>query len=339
MLNDMSLFLLLGPEEGEKGLYIQKLVKKIGKAAGEKPEIQRYYFFEAKLPDLISKLLTGSLFSQYIIMILSGVEQVKKQQDLNILVDYLKNPNRKTTLILVSESIGEVSRKISDAIPASNRVIFWELNESQKRNWLFTFFKQRQFKIEPDVLNYLLEAVENNTKDLRTECQKLVTYYKPGSMITLDDIESLVFHSREENPFTLFERFASRDFVAALETLDKILLAGEVTYAALLSGLLYQIRNLMAFKQLSLENFSRSELFARLNIRFKKSQKLFLEADKNYSYADVNGVLILALETEKKLRSERAEIHKALLKIFLYQSIMRGGRTPSVDKTGWYGGG
>jgi len=65
MSKNDSLYLLLGPEEGEKDAFVQRLIDRISKTIGQAPEIHRFYSFDSDVPEVLSALRNGALFSPY----------------------------------------------------------------------------------------------------------------------------------------------------------------------------------------------------------------------------------------------------------------------------------
>jgi len=122
-------------------------------------------------------------------------------------------------------------------------------------------------EVDRETIEFILEMVENNTHDLDLECGRLADYFAAEGHLGLEQVQTYLYHSREENVFTLFERLAERDFSGCQEVLDKIPLAREAEPIALLGGLLWQVRKLHALHRLVGENYSPEEALARLAVR------------------------------------------------------------------------
>lgn len=331
-----NIFLLLGPEEGEKLNFIKNLVKQKQAELGEKPEIYRYYPFETNILDVVTILSSGSLFSQYKFVILYNIESVKKVAELNLLIDYCKSPADDATLILTSDQPGLSSKRLSNCFSGKQKVVFWELNEAQKKGWVINYFKRRNLTLTAGSVNFLLELVENNTKDLKKECNKLSGFFSPGVEIREEDIEQYVYHSKQENVFTLFDKIAARNFPLALEILEKMVLSGEGNAIAIISGLLWQFRKVLSLKVMQERHYQSTESFKALRIMSKKSQRIYSLAGRNYSKKELKAILVLMGEYNVKFRSFRQDMHNLLLQLFLYQIIVKGGHQLHPEKTKLY---
>jgi DNA polymerase-3 subunit delta len=328
-------YLLLGPEEGEKRQFIKNYIQQVGEKFGEKPEILKFYTFESNMVDIVSILQNESLFSKHTVCILFDVETIKSGEELKILVDYLEHPSKTATLFLLSAQIGQINKKIVDKIPAGNKQIFWELAEARKQSWVHSFFRQHKIRIEPSALTFLLEMVENNTHDLRSICNRLALFFGPDTVINNEDLEKYVYHSKEENVFTLFERIAQRDFPASIEILHKIILSGESDGIRLVSGLLWQLRKLLEYKRLIKRNFHPGEISRTLRLS-KKNQHIYSLAHKNYTQQEIGSVLVLISEFDVGFRSMKSDLHTILLQLLIYYIVKRGGSRKKGEEILFY---
>ncbi|MBN2532059.1 MAG: DNA polymerase III subunit delta [Spirochaetales bacterium] len=320
-----NIYLLLGPEEGEKRQFIKNHIIKISEKIGEKPEILKFYAFESNMIDIVSILQNESLFSKYTVLVLYNVEEIKGMEELKILQEYLEHPSQTATLFLLSDNTSLAGKKIPEKIPEENKRIFWELTETRKQSWIHGFFRQQNIKIEQPALEFLLEMVENNTHNLKSICMRLALFFGQDSVIRDEDLEKYVYHSKEENVFTLFERIAGRDFPASMEILHKILLSGESDGIMLVNGLLWQIRKLLDFKRLIKRNFHKEEIYRKLKIWSKKNQYIYSSAHKNYTLDEVISVVVLISDLDTGLRRMKADLHTVLLQLLIYYIIKRGG--------------
>jgi DNA polymerase-3 subunit delta len=336
MTESDKVFLLQGPEEGEKAAYVDRIIEKIRSKTGEQPEVLRHYGFEANLVDIVALLANGSLFSRHTVVILNNVEEIKKVEDINIIADYLSNPADDATLVLTTHTVNQMNKKITAKIPAKCAVIFWEMFENQRKGWLVNFFKNEGIRIEGDALDFFLEMVANNSRDVKQECGKLVLLFGQGGTITLQDLEKYLYHSREENVFTLFEHVAIRDFGASLEVLEKMLLSGDYDGVAVLGGLLFQVKRLFQIKLLSEKSYRIDEICAKLGIVSKRNQKTYLDAHRNYTFGELKSMLVLFAEFDVRVRSYRTDLHRLLLQMLLYYIIAKDGRIPQPAKVFGY---
>ena len=322
-----GIWLLLGPEAGEKSAFIDGLVKSLSKSLGEPPEVHRFYAFEARMAELVRSLRNQSLFARHRLVILDEADRVKRSEEVAALVEYLKNPADEATLVLQSaENPREMDRKIVAAVAKDNQKIFWEMFDNQKKGWVINFFKQKRIEVAPAAVDHLLDMVENNTRDMRVECDRLALFFGPGATIDLESVERYIYHSKEENVFTLFESVCGRDLGQAEEILEKILLSREAEATQLVSGLLWQFRNLARLKRLLADNYEMAEACAKLRITSRKNQKTYQDGSRNYTAADLEAVILCLAAFEERLRSFKADLHPLLLRLAIYYIVQRAGQ-------------
>jgi len=328
-------YLLLGPEEGEKSAFVQKVRSALSKRIGEEPETHRFYAGETPAVDVIRCLRNLSLFSRHRLVIVSNAEELKRAEEVNALVEYLAAPAEDATLLLLSTGFsGDIDRKIAGdqrrktpgAVPFDAQKIFWELFDNQKQGWVTAFFRQRKIGIDPDAVEYLLDMVENNTRDMRVECDRLALFFGPGSTLTLDNVEHYVYHSKEENVFTLFDRICERELPAAEETLDRILLAREAEATQLAAGLLMQFRRLSGYKRMLAANYESAEAFQKLRIFSKKNQKTYAEGSRRFTGDDLELIVRLLVQFDERFRSVKADLHELLLRLLVYYIVAKAGK-------------
>ncbi len=326
MSKEDSLYLLLGPEEGEKDSFVAKLIDRICKDIGQSPEIHRFYAFDSDVSEVLAALRNGALFSPYRVVLLKNIELLSGKRDFDQLAEYCSHPAPQTSFLMISDQIGRVDKRFDRMVPKKNKIIFWELFENQKRGWILSFFKKRNITINPQAAAFLLQMVENNTKELRDTCDKLALYFGEGSSIEYADVETILYHSKDENVFTLFEKIAGRDFPASLEVLNKLQSSREGDAVQLLAGILGQFRKLMALKRLQHRRYSLEESFNRLKIRSKKVQKIYAEGSRQYNLEELRTILLLIACFDVRVRSLKSPLQSCLMQLFLYYSIVKGGR-------------
>ncbi len=330
MSKDRSVFLLLGPEAGQKDRFVDGLKKELAKSAGGEPEVHRFYPFDTKVADILAVLRNGSLFSGRRLAIVSCLEELTGREELKLLADYCARPAPDATLLLLSDAsvLPRSFEKLEKAIPAENRKVFWEMFDSQKTGWIAQFFLKKEIAIEAEASALLLELVENNTRQMEIICEQLARFFGPGARIGPQDIERTLSHSKEENVFTLFDRLVLRDLGSSLEVLQKILLSRseESNPVQLLGGLLFQFRRLKALRLLLEQGYPWEEACTRLRIRGKRVQRTYQEGARRYSLRELEDIVLLIGDFDLRLRSARASLEAFLLKMLLYYVVMRGGR-------------
>jgi len=322
-----GVYLLLGPEAGEKREFVDSIRAAIEKRTGEKPEETRFYPFETSTHEALAYIQNGSLFSAHRLVTIDSAEQLKTKDDIEPILSYCRNPSEEATLILLSDQT-QVDKRLSAAVPQEHRKIFWEMFDNQKLGWVVSYLRRAGCSISADGAGLLLELVENNTQELRLECDRLALFFGRDHEIQVEDIENFIYHSKEENVFTLFAQVAAADLSSSLEILQKIMLGNDGYPVAIMAGLTWQFRRLLALKLLLEERYALQDAFQRANIRGKRTQKDYEAADRNYSRDSLERILVLASRYDAQFRRTGSNLHPLLMQLFLYSVIVRKGAEP-----------
>ena len=317
---EKQLHMLLGPEKGQKDQYLENLKKSLKKQYGEDPEYHRFYPFDTDISQILSILRNGSLFSASKLAVILNSEEVKKAADIKMLGEFCKNMPDDVTLVFLSDSVS-VDKRLSALVPASERKIFWEMFDNQKKGWVQKYFSDQGLKIEAKAVNMLLEMVENNTADMKEACQKLAFYFSIGDVIREEDIDNFVYHSKEENVFTLFEKMLLKDLSGALEVFSKITLSGDTDLVYLLSGLMRQIRRLLKVKTAVAEGETIQSAFQFYDVRGKKNQKVTGDGLRKFGLGELELLQRRTEELDRSMRELKKDMQVISFQLFLVRAL------------------
>ena len=331
MHNPEHVYLFLGPEIGQKTDEILKIQKTFQTQAGVNPELHKFYPYDTSISEVISLMKNGSLFSNYKFVTFMNIEELKKD-DIAELIEYIKSPGAECTLFLVTDK-NSVDKKITSAIPKKSVRIFWELFENQKKSWISGFFKKEHITITNDAIDMILEMVENNTNDMRNACSKLSIFFGENTRIEEEDIENFIYHSKEENVFTLFKKIALADFSSSVEILHKIALSGEGSPVQLISGLQWQFRKLLTLSQFFSKQYSREEALSKAQIRGKRNQQTYIDGLRNYSTLELQKIIVLIAKYDIMARELNKDNHLILMELFIYYCVTKKGSLPENYRT------
>jgi DNA polymerase-3 subunit delta len=321
-------WLLAGPEEGKKDEKLSAISAAIEAKNGEPPERHRFHAFETRMTDVVMALSNRSLFARHRLVLVEDAEQVRGKAEVEALAAWLAAPADDATLVLRTSAYpAEVDRAITARIPKTAQVIFWEMFESDKRGWIVNFFRQRKVALEPGVVDHILDMVTNNTRELGAECERLALYVGPGAVLDMERAEQYLYHTREENAFTLFDQLAARDHVGGQEVLSRILLSAESDPQQVASALLWQFGRLVRYRRLvDREHYNPEEAIGALQIRGKRNQATVQKAAKAYSAAEIDGIVTMLAELDARFRAGRTDLHPLMLQMAIHYITRSGGR-------------
>ncbi len=339
--NVVPLWLYAGPEIGNKNDEIKKLQSQAKKQLGDIDE-DVFYANETSISEILSLLQNGSLFSQGRLVILRSAEVIKKKEDIAILADWAKACEKKSAsentswLIMTSDELS-VDKKLENIVPKENKKVFWEMFENQKSDWLKNWFSKEGFSIDADAIDTILDLVENNTETLRSECSRFPLCFDKGHRISVDDVDTVLSHNREESPFTLFASMCDRDkspeerLSASLLILQHIRNSKESSYVQLIAALSHCFRRLKVWHLLHEENSYPSDFDLKIKgFASKKMQQQYSAASKLWSKKETVLCLSMLSQTDMKIRTTGNMIEEITLQELLYSLVLKKGRELQV---------
>lgn len=331
----IPIYLYTGPETGERDAAVQTVKDSLKKKYGN---IEQYSFYASETPveEFMAVLQNESLFSPSVCVTVKNADSIKKKDDVDTLISWIESsPPETNVLILISDEIS-IDSKIEKAVPASNKKIFWEMFEDRKIPWIKSFCANNGYRISTEAAETLLELAENNTGALANECSRFFVCFPKDHEITVDDVESIVSHNREENAFSLFDCMASpQDTPAArlensLEVLQKIRLSKENSSVMIIAGLTSCFRKLCVWHKLSSAGTS-DDFNLKINgFSGKKIRTQYLRASKTWSVGQTAAILALLASADVGIRSGGNRFEDIILQKLIYEICIKKGATSAV---------
>lgn len=312
------IYLLLGPEVGQKSDFIRQLYKEIYSLD---PNVEQYKFYpyDSQMSEIIGIIQTPSLFQTKRFLHLASVEDFDVGQ-MDRLIQALASLCHDVWVVMSSNQTqaAKVHRKLETVVPEKNKRIFWEMFESRKHEWIHTFFQREGMKISAEAVDRLLSLVENNTQELGVACEALAGYFGDKLAISEEDVNLFIVHSREESVYSLFSYVVQSDLNSACASLTSLALSSEGVGVQTLSRLVWQFRKLMRFKEL-LDSGMAIELAARQVMILGKNQiELYKRAAQKFSLPRLQEILVYFVEYDTLLRSNYPKnIQKSIVESFV----------------------
>ncbi len=326
MTNPEPAYLLLGPEVGKKNDFIHTLREALTRKSNGNPEEYHFWPFESESSEIIALLKNGSLFGGHKLVRISQAEALSAA-DRKAFTDYLRQPSPDTVLVFSSEEnkLNRSFMSFEAAFKKEQKKIFWELFENEKKGWITGYFRDAGRSIEPEAVDLILEMVENNTIAMRRECESLLLLTEGRSYVETDDIEEFLFHSREENVFSLFGKITEGRLTSALEALQKILDSGEGSSVQITGGLLWQFQKLLDLRVLTDSNYTFKDACDHLNIKGRRNQAGYQEGLSRYSAEELRNIIMTLADFDSALRQVRTDMEGTLLSMLVFTCVEKKG--------------
>lgn len=330
---DAPVYLFTGPEAGDRNEKIQQTIVSLKKKFGE---IEEYHFYASETPvsEFMTVLQNESLFANATCVVVKNADVLKKKEDIDIIASWVNSkPSETSVLILSSEEIS-CDAKLEKLIPKDNKKIFWEMFEDRKKPWIMSFFSKNGFSISEDGAGLILDLVENNTEILRNECSRFFVLFPKDHLITEEDVEAVLAHTKEETAYTLFETMAdealsaTQRFEKCLEILQKIRLSKTNSSVSIISGLTFCFRKLTIWNKLKNEGKT-DDFNLKINgiSTSKKSKMQYTAASRIWTPGQAVAILADLANTDMEIRSSGALLEDVLLQKLLYEILIKKGAT------------
>ncbi len=192
-------------------------------------------------------------------------ESNKNKEDINKLLKYLDNENKKTKLIFIVNGKADSKKKIYNLIKdAGNLYNYPNLTKTEMKNELNKIVKSKGYTIDDETLWYIINNLGNFDLCIN-ELNKIMIYYSKEQKILLEDVKQLLSKVIEENNFKLVDSIINKDLSNIFKYLEesKIL----KTEPNIIISLLYREFKLMLSTLLYEENkYSYSDVLKNLKL-------------------------------------------------------------------------
>ncbi|MCH3908448.1 MAG: DNA polymerase III subunit delta [Sphaerochaeta sp.] len=330
-------YLLLGPENGAKQERLQQITDNLKRTVGSQPETYRFHASDLDGDTLYTTLDNNSFFSDHRLVIISDIDVISSSMAA-VIGKYLEHPSDQTTLVMESDNTFVKLPQITKHIPKDATIIFWELFDNQKEDWVRNFFRNQGVTITSDAISTLLELIDNDTAEMRTVCSQLALFWQTGKKkgaIDSDAVETYVAHTKNENGYTLFPAIASRDLKQALRILGAILDAGDSgTSFSLHSQLLWQFRRLRSVIRVWQETHNEATAFAQASIlgtpypiRSLREKNSYRAGIRAYTEAEVTSALMALEDADIPIKSA-GDMTRLEWERLLFSLITQSGKQP-----------
>ena len=332
-------YLFTGPEIGERSDAVSELKKSLKSKFGSL-ESYSYYSVETDPQSALVQLYSESLFSAATCVVYNGAETIKKKEDIEKIDAWAKGAGEASVLILVSDEIS-CDSKLEKIVPKENRKTFWEMFEDRKIPWLKNYFSKNGYSVEDDACEEILDLVENNTQALKSECSRFFTVFEPGTRITVQNVDQLIEHNREESAFTLFDAMAEKGksvqerLETSLGVLQKIRLSKDSSSVALIAGLAYSFRRLLAWHNLAKAGKTDDFSLKTNGFASKKSREQQGAAARVWTLGQTLAILALLSRADMGIRSGGSGLEDVILQTMVYSIVVKKGASLAAWEEGW----
>ncbi len=286
-----------------KSISLRILNEEINKIIKDQQNVIRVNMEEFSIEDLINECSYYSMLSDKKVVIANNFIVNKENKEIE---EYLKNPNKNTTLILISEKIDKRSTLYKTLKKTSKIIIIDAIKNIN--NIIYNYANNKGIKIEYNTINKLLEHNLNNLDLALNELDKINL---TTNDITTEDVEKYSKKIISEENFDFADAIVKKHTEKLSKYLDEFIsLKLEITpFIGLLAS---QFRLIYAVKALNLSN---REISKMLNVHVYRIQ-LAKENSALYTQSELEKILIDLCELDYNIKTSNVDKY-ILFKIFV----------------------
>ncbi|MBQ0071066.1 MAG: DNA polymerase III subunit delta [Spirochaetales bacterium] len=348
----MAIYILLGPEEGEKNQWIMRERKK---ALDNHPDAECYSFFggDEDESSFVSAISQSSLFSSFRFVVLKHFENIKKTDDMyKATVEFAKEPQDDVVFVVVSSESGTstLPKELVQAAGKENTITFWEMRDDQKKSWIRETCRREGFQISQNAIEEILSSVDNNTQEMKNLVSSITTFLRVQNKgirnIDTDDIEAYSARTKGENGYTLFRAIGEGDLEHALLIVQSIILNDSREVIPAVTVLANMFRRLENCLELKAARKSEDEIWKeatfiptyaggrrQVGINFKE-RDLYRKAMRLYTLEDVRRIIVYLGKSDSEVKSASTDMTKLYMETLVYRIIVQKGREPNLNFDG-----
>jgi len=282
----------------------------------DKDNITYYDLTIDPIKDILEECNYSSLFcdKKAIIVYNTNLFNTKYEykEDLELLENYLNNPNKNTELIFIADSIN-LKKKCVKLIKDNNNLFELFIEEKELSNIVKEYINNLGYKIENKALNNLINNLNKNYDYILNEIDKLIIV-KKDKIINDNDIKEYTIKIEEDTLFDFVDVVIKKDEVKTYKYLMEYIKENKEP-AILFSSIASQYRLIYSVKNLIKEGYKESEIAKLFNIH---EYRVKLAHDKSYNYTnkELSDKLLLIGKLDEKIKLGIIDKYSAL-KYFL----------------------
>lgn len=253
----------------------------------DKDSIIKYNMEESSIENLINELNTYDMFQDKKIVLCDNAiflsSEAKKDSNYNtdLLIEYLKNPNPNSILILTLNQNIDERKKICKEIKKLCTIIMCnKLNDYQLIEYVKNSCSKRGYKIDNKCIDKFIKYVGNNLMNINNELTKLFLYKVEDKNILLEDIENVVSKNEHSNIFDLIDSVVNNDKNKIFEIYEDIMEYENEEPTKIIVMLANQFRLILQAKILLKDGLNENEISKKLGVHPYRV-KLAIQKGKN----------------------------------------------------------
>ena len=247
---------------------------------------------------------------------LSGIPP--SQRLYHLLAQYLATPPDYCAFVLTATATRDqdLSAPLLKSIKARGKIQkFVAYDEDKPTAWLVERGRQKQIHLPSPVAHLLVELMGNELAVLDQELEKLSLIYPPGHRLKEEDLLEHVRGAKYFSIFRITQSLSQKDLVAALETLDQVLLESSSKHVGLFVLIAQQFRKLLKIHYLKQQKMNTQAILSQLKIHPFLGKRLVAQAQR-FTLEELEHIVGLLAKLDLPLKYQSKDARSLLQNLF-----------------------
>lgn len=292
--------LFYGEDEFQKEEFVKRVTASILDTESLPFNLNTYDAKEIDARVIIDTANTLPFLSKHRAIIVNNVESLKEDQ-INLLAAYSKNPNPNTCLMLLVNK-AKLPEEFSGLNSDSKR--FNPLANEELFIWIKNRLKLSSVDIETDALELIIELTGNNLRIISSELEKLKTYIGKRPIIKKEDVQNLLGISIQNTAFDFIDLIFKEDSSGALKVLNSIKTDIERHPPRLIGLILWNFKQILKVKSLLDDGKRDYEIFQAVRMK-RKTTSDFIRQARKLNLKNLRRIFKLLLDLDLSLKRSK----------------------------------
>lgn len=284
--------------------------EKIYEIIGDNKNVSTFDLSDSTLEDVILEAGYFSMFDEekYIIVKNANFFGTGKnnEQDSELLINYMKEPNEKTTIIFVCSEKIDARKKVTKIFKDNNSlIVIPNLKYYEIENRVADYYKKLGFKIAPETIKYIVSNGLNNYDIIMNEVYKISLFYDEPCFIKHEDVLNIVSKSINTNNFLFVDAIVDNDLELSLNLFNDLKIM-KVEPSVLLSLIARNFRIMLNVKTLLEQNKREYEIMNELGLMDWQLEK-YLKKIFPYKIKELESILLKLSKLDLDIKSGKVD--------------------------------
>jgi len=250
-------------------------------AVGAAAEVKRYYGGNGTDDSFVNSLSNLGMFSPRQIIVYKEITSLKPNHR-KTLQAYLKKPDPNILLILTASGQSR-SSLIGTLKKQAVQISVWTPPERSFPNLVLSHLGQKEIEIEPEALDLLLYATNDDLSHTFSELEKVLIYIGPRRSIRAGDIRAVVGGAKAYQMSDFIDAVLEHRLTESYAIARALIQSGTKAPYFVMS-LFHLFQNIWAFPKVHAPQTARTPRDKRNQARFRKGYNNYKDADFAYIF-------------------------------------------------------